>query len=336
MVTFMNSSTKAPPAPPLLWPRFAIFPALAVIGHLALIAYWWELSILWRAAGIVTISFAWFCIAGCFHELAHLSLFSDQKVCKWLGRFCGMVPVIPLTLFRATHLTHHAAMNSEKDYELWPYSDPNRSLAFRRIFAVLDIFLGMITAPIIYGRIFYSRDSAMTWRDRRAALLEYAASAAFWGSIFGTVWWLVAIGRVEASQLSWWWMSPFAFAPMINTCRKMTEHVGLGSLDPMLGTRSVKANNPITRLISYFNFDISIHGPHHRHGTAKYHELPDKLQECLERQPEARELVFGSYAGVFWHTLKCMIKNPGVGVVVNPDAKFSAKHQSALRELSTH
>lgn len=303
---------------PAVWPRLLVFPISALFGHALLVLCWSELSGVARFLSVLGCSYAWYCVGGCFHECVHLSLSSSRRFNVWLGRYCGMITVIPFTLFRATHLTHHASMSTPRDYELWPYCDPKYSRRFRSTFAVLDLVLATITAPVIYGRIFFSDCSVMSRRERQSALWEYGLSAVFWSALSGIIAWLLISDRLLETQLSVWWIAPLCLSASMNTVRKMIEHIGLSSTDYLMGTRTVLPGNAVTRAVSYFNFAINIHGPHHRHGAAKYFELESKLEECLSRQPEATATIFPTYTAAAWSTLKDVLHNPGVGSVINP------------------
>ena len=84
------------------------------------------------------------------------------------------------------------------------------------------------------------------------------------------------------------WLSPLVISYGLNTIRKFTEHLGMGSFDPVQGTRTVIGPGLVTRISSYFNFDIYVHGPHHRYPKAQHYELPQKLAE-----PEAANFLVG-------------------------------------------
>lgn len=326
----MNSSTKSRTAAHLLWPRFLVFPAIALLGYACMIVFWPNLSIAARAGLIALLSYAWFCLGGSFHESAHQCLFPSLRWNQWFGRAVGTFLFIPYTLYRATHLIHHSSLATPRDFELWPYSKPQTSYVFRWAFAIFDFVLGILSAPIIYGRIMFVRDSPLSAEERRSALWEYLASSVFWTGTIGLIVWLIATNRVEPNQLSGWWLAPLVLSSSWNSLRKMMEHLGLGSLDPMFATRTVKPRNLGVRFFSYFNLDINIHGPHHRLGSTKHTDLPEYLNTCLERQPESRKLLFSTYSGAIWHMLRCMVKNPGVGLVVSPDLdRDSGKKQAA-------
>ena len=44
----------------------------------------------------------------------------------WTGRLLGTMMFTPYTAYREVHIRHHAYLNTPRDWELWPYSDPQR------------------------------------------------------------------------------------------------------------------------------------------------------------------------------------------------------------------
>jgi len=275
--------------------------------------HWPDLSLAAKIISIILLTPAWYCISGCLHEMGHMTFLASDTVSRRLGRFLGMILVIPFTCFRATHLTHHAKMCTSEDYELWPYCKPNYSIRFRKAFCLFDLLLGTISAPIIYSRVFWKRNSPLSQSEISAIKFEYLLSILFWGAIAFVVLYVSVTQIATPAQLSIWWIAPLAFAATLNTFRKLIEHVGLSSCDPLFGTRTVQPTNIIAKFISFGNFDLNLHGPHHRFGMAQHDELSDKLDQALHKQPAIGELVFHSYSGAAWHTLKCILKNPGVG-----------------------
>ena len=55
---------------------------------------------------------------------------------------------------------------------------------------------------------------------------------------------------------------PVLLSGTLNPIRKMIEHIGTASFDPLYGTRTIVADNRVTRTLSFFNFDLAVHGPH--------------------------------------------------------------------------
>lgn len=301
------------------WPRFLLFPLIAVIGYAGLV---WEVEqhSLWIAAGWVAIlSYCWFCLAGSFHEAAHGSLFRNHFINEAYGQTVGVLILIPFSTFRATHRMHHAYMNTPKDYELWPYSNPNASLGFRRAFVWLDLFFGVFTAPFIYGRISFTKTARLTPAEKKWIPREYAFMALFWTSVIIAVGLLIHYGYYQPELSHTFLLLPLIISPMINTLRKFTEHVGMESTDPVQGTRTVCGKHWLTTACSYFLFDISVHGPHHRYPKVRGGNLKSKLKEMQQKDPARDIPVFSSYYQALMHTLPLLWTNPAVGTEKWPD-----------------
>lgn len=307
-----------------LLPRFLLFPVLAIAGYVGLIGEWggpgWLPALLW----VLFIGYCWFCIGACSHELVHSTLLNSPRLNVLIGRVIGVFLVIPYTVYRETHVRHHAYLNTPLDTELWPYCDPRRSLRFRRCFAMFDILLGPISAPIIYGRLYFAQHAPLKPEVRRAIRREYLASAVFWGVV---VLGLAVAAATDSVDLRWrhlLWFAPMLVAAGLNTLRKMTEHLGLASYDPLLGTRTVVSGNWLTRICSYFNFEIFVHGPHHRHPRVPHYRLEDTLQSYQAANPNVDYPVFSSYLAAFFDMLPMLFRNPGVGL--NVDASVPLPH----------
>jgi fatty acid desaturase len=299
-----------------LWPRFLLFPVLALLAYVGILIYgpggpWW-VNALW----VLGTAYCWFCLGGSFHEMAHQTLGQRPRLSVWTGRIIGTFMVIPYSVYRETHIRHHAYLNSPRDWELWPYSDPGASLWFRRLFVWFDVLLGVASAPVIYGRIAFSRNSPLNARTRRRIYREYAASAAFWGSIWAMVIWLSWRGTIDPARTIPLWALPLWLAPVFGTLRKLTEHLGMSSYDPILGTRTVVGKNLVTRLCSYFNFELFVHGPHHRYPRTPHGRLVARLDEFRRERPENAVPLFGTYRAAFFDALPWLFRNPGVGVNV--------------------
>ncbi|MGQ0636705.1 MAG: fatty acid desaturase family protein [Planctomycetaceae bacterium] len=307
-------SHVAPSGGWLFWLRFLLFPLLAVVGYPGLIAGFGGAHWVVRTGWVACLSYCWFCIGGSFHESVHQTLFRGERLNRAFGRVLGALIFIPYTVYRETHRRHHAYLNTPADYELWPYSDPRTSRAFRRAFVWFDLLLGVVTAPYIYGRIYFVNDPRLPPDVRRTIGREYLAVLAGWAAGIAAI-------VVAADQFGWsWshfdpvWLLPLVLSPMLNTGRKFVEHLGMTSPDPLLGTRTVLAGNPVSRLLSFFNFDIAIHGPHHRHPRAQHVELGARLEQYRQAHPQAAVPVFPSYTAAFRHLWPSLWKNPATGI----------------------
>jgi fatty acid desaturase len=298
-------------------PRFLLFPILALIGQLAVMAYGPSLPLVWQILAIAGVGYFWFNVAGSFHEVVHHTLFRSEAANVWLGRMIGSFVAIPYTAYKESHRLHHAYLNTPQDTELWPYSDPSWSRRSRLFFAWADILISIILTPIIYGRVYWMRNSPLKPQTLRTIRREYLGLLAAWGTAIGASIWLVRSGRIDGAAFHPLWLSPLAISMSLNTIRKFTEHLGMESLDPVLGTRTVIGPSLITRLSSYFNFDIYVHGPHHRYPRAQHTELPVRLREL---QSEAAEPipVFPTYRAAMLDMFPCLFRNPGVGANATP------------------
>ena len=269
----------------------------------------------WQTAWTLLATYFFFCWTSCFHETAHQTLGSSRGVSIWIGRLIGSLMFVPYTVYRESHIRHHAYLNKPSDWELWPYSDPNASLRFRRIFVWFDLICGVFAAPLTYGRMFFHKDSPITSPKMRAVVwFEYLASVVFWSLVVGLVAWYDAwAGLLRA------WIIPFYLTGMVQVARKLTEHLGMSSYDPLLGTRTVIGNNVLTRVATYLNFDIFVHGPHHRHPPIAHNQLEKKMQAYIEQDPQTEYPVFPTYWRAFLNMAPHLFKNPGVGMNAGAD-----------------
>lgn len=299
----------SPPSATLRWLRqFAVL--LPFVG-VAWLAWdfppqnWWS-----TAFWLCWTSYFLFCWTSLFHETVHLTLPKPRWFTVILGRAIGTVLLTPYTVYREAHIRHHAYLNRPNDWELWPYSDPHCSLGFRRAFAWADLVLGLFTSPYIYSRIYFHPTSPI--RDpstRRAIRNEYLAVVIFWGAILGWVSWVQAWPQFLLA-----WVIPHWLAGIVQTGRKFTEHLGMSSFEPVSGTRTVVSRSPITRLCSFLNFEIFVHGPHHRFPRIQHHELKNRMQALIQQEPETIYPLYSSYLAATWAMLPALLYRPGVGL----------------------
>ncbi|RLS57697.1 MAG: fatty acid desaturase [Planctomycetota bacterium] len=295
------------------WPRFLLFPILAVALYPPFVMGWGGDHWLVRTAWVGFLTFCWFCVGGAFHESVHHTLFKQVSRNVAFGRLLGVLVGIPYSVYRETHRRHHACLNTHGDYELWPYSDLSTSLVFRRVFIWVDLLGGVVTAPYLYGRVYFCRDPRMSPDVRRTIFWEYVATVLAWFAFaFALMAWTNRIGF----DWRWFdpiWVLPLILSPMVNTGRKFVEHLGMESVDPILGTRTVVASNPLTRITSYFNFDIAVHGPHHRYPKSSHNELASRMRAYQHDHPGLAIPLFGSYMAAIVDMVPCMWNRPSTG-----------------------
>ncbi len=251
-----------------------------------------------------------FCWTSALHEAAHQTLFKSRWMSIAFGRLLGTLMFTPYTGYREVHIRHHAYLNTPRDWELWPYADPKASLGFRRAFVWFDLFCGVIAGPIIYGRIYFHRDSPIKSPEiRRTIRNEYLGIAAMWGGI----WTFVALRHDWAAHFAVV-LGPMYLAAFMQTFRKFTEHLGMASFDPLQGTRTVLPRKWLLRLSSFLNFDIFVHGPHHRHPRLTHNRLESTLDEYRVANPSVEYPTYTRYWQAMLAMAPSMFRNPGCGV----------------------
>tara|TARA_Y100000588_G_scaffold185129_1_gene199020 strand:+ start:452 stop:1540 length:1089 start_codon:yes stop_codon:yes gene_type:complete len=282
----------------------------------------------WLATYTLAVSYFIFCWTSAYHETVHQTLSAHNNFNKHLGRIIGTVVFIPYTVYRETHITHHAYLNRPTDWELWPYSDPNRSRGFRRAFAMFDLLFGFCGAMIIYGRIFWSKNSPLSESSRRLIRREYLASAICWSGLAV----YLTLSHTWLDFLQVWWI-PLTIAGFLQTMRKFTEHLGMASFDPLLGTRTVRGSNWLTRITSFLNFDIFVHGPHHRHPRVAHTSLGELMDDYVDANPQSELPVYRTYARATLAMLPWLIRNPGVGVNVGAADPSASKAPGEVKDF---
>ncbi|MAT70274.1 MAG: fatty acid desaturase [Planctomycetaceae bacterium] len=290
-------------------PRLSSMPlALASMG-LATIEPFASNPWLWGPLCLFTASMM-FCWTSALHEAAHQTLWKSQWLSILTGRALGTFMFTPYTVYRESHIRHHAYLNTPRDWELWPYTDPDASLTFRRVFVWFDLLCGVVAGPIIYGRLYFSSKSPIKSPDvRRTIAWEYVGIVAVWAGIWGYTTW-AGLWPLHARNV----LLPMYLAATAQTVRKFTEHLGMASFDPLLGTRTVLPRKWLLRLSSFLNFDIFIHGPHHRHPRLVHTHLEAKLDEYRGANPEVSYPAYERYWQASLAMLPCLWRNPGCGV----------------------
>ncbi|HWL94979.1 MAG TPA: fatty acid desaturase [Phycisphaerae bacterium] len=293
-------------------PQSNVFPMLlnlagVAVALVALAKGWPADNWFWIAAWVAWLAYfqhTWMTI---FHEDVHYTLYRAKWHNIMNGTIVGTLLTVPFSVYRHVHIRHHNRMNHPEDWELWPYVDPTKSLAFRRWFMVFDLLLGLFAAPYIYSRIFFSKHSPLTEpKQRRRIWLEYGLIVVFWGSLWGIViytgaWWLFAKMYLIPAWLS----------GTVQTVRKFTEHLGLPLGTPMEGARTVLPADSLAKAVAYTSFHISAHGVHHQYPQMPHENLEKVV--VFERAKHGDAPVFTSHvramqdmARHLWH--------PGIGV----------------------
>jgi len=281
---------------------------------------------LWAAAALVAFTTSMmFCWTSILHEAAHHTLWPSQAWNVWSGRILGTLMFTPYTVYREVHIRHHAYLNTPRDWELWPYSDPHAPLAFRRAYVWFDLLCGILSGPLIYSRIYFHRESPVTAPGlRREIRYEYLAIACLWGLVWTVVTWR-GVWPIHLRGV----LLPMYLAALLQTGRKFTEHLGMKSIDPLLGTRTVLPRALLMKACSYFNFDIFVHGPHHRHPRLTHGTLEPKMRAYCSEHPDITYPVYGRYWQAVRDMLPSMLINPACGALAGvPIGEVSSRMEA--------
>ncbi len=269
------------------------------------------------AGVILWLAYFQYCWTTIFHEDVHLTLYRARWHNHLNGSIVGTLLLVPFSVYRQVHSRHHARMNTPEDWELWPYDDPQKSLAFRRVFAVLDVLLGAWVDPWIYGRIYWVRHSPLREPGlRRRIAFEYALIVVFWGGLLTLV-----------ATFGWWrefllaYVIPAWLTGVFQTLRKFVDHLGLPAGDAMGGCRTVLSGSLAGRLVDWTSLDISAHGLHHKFPQMPHENLARALPHTA---PEVTAPVFSSHLAAFRDMLRSLPR-PGVGVNA-PRADSAGSH----------
>ena len=171
----------------------------------------------------------------------------------------------------------------------------------------------------VYSRIYFVRSSRLPESVRQTIRNEYLGLLTFWSGVTAFVAVTFDAGLIDWQNFEPIWLLPPALAASCNSLRKLTEHLGYPTGDPMLGTRTILATNPITRLFVFFDFDLAVHGPHHRFPKLDHARLRDAFGE-LQKENANRYPLFNGYLSAFFHTLPWIVSNPAVGENVSNSA----------------
>lgn len=242
-----------------------------------------------------------------FHEASHGMLKRNRKWNEFDGILIGTLSFTSFSLYRASHQTHHAHLGTERDEELWPFVRTEKSRLFRRVCAFLELCFGMFYTPLLFLRTFLRKGSPIRApRVRRRIWQEYALMVVFWATLLGVVAWLGAW-----KYLFWMYFVPAFIAGNLQSWRKYIEHVGLTGSTVRSATRSIVAQGPLGRLVSFTLLHEPYHGVHHQRAGLPHAELPAYTHDL---QPTLAEecAPFPSYHHALLHLCQCLT-DPRVG-----------------------
>lgn len=278
------------------------FVALGVLAVWSWLHGWWPVSVAcWLAAGhfghIKPL---------CFHDAAHGTLYPNRLQNEAAGTMIGTLILLPLSVYRYVHASHHAYLNSIRDHEMWPFNDPRRPRWFRRAAAAGEIFLGLFYTPLLFLRAILAAGDDLPRKLRIRIVAEYTFMAAFWGTVLAMV-----------HRNGWWtyflvgYVAPVAVAGSYQTLRKYVEHLGLLGDSILANTRTVIDRRRLGEALSYSMQHVDYHGTHHRYAKIPFYNLPAATPYVYQGQEEEYP-VFDSYLSAALDMLRAL-RDPKCG-----------------------
>jgi fatty acid desaturase len=242
-----------------------------------------------------------------FHEATHGLLRKSRLLNEIDGTIIGTLSLMSFSLYRAAHQLHHVHLATQRDEELWPFTDPRTPRRGRILAAVCELTLGIFYTPFLFIRTFLRTGSPIrNAKLRRRVWWEFALTVVVWTGI------LAAVGWSHAWRyFLWLYLIPASLAANMQSVRKYIEHVGMTGSTINSSTRSIVANNWRGQLVSFTLLHEPFHGVHHRYAGLPHAELPQRAAELNPKTPEER-LPFRSYGHAFQDLVQ-NLANPRVG-----------------------
>jgi fatty acid desaturase len=242
-----------------------------------------------------------------FHEASHGLLRKSRRINEIDGLLLGTFSLMSFSLYRAAHQSHHAHLATERDEELWPFVVPSIPRWRRILAAFLELNIGYLFTPFLFFRAFVRRGSPVRNRKlRRRIWMEMLAMALVW---------IVLLSAVDFLGLwkffLWIYLAPAILAGNFQSWRKYIEHVGMTGDTVNSSTRSIIADGPAGRFVSFTLLHEPYHGVHHRFSGLPHAELPAHASELQPRVPEDIA-PFPSYMHALVHLLR-NLPDPRVG-----------------------
>ena len=240
-----------------------------------------------------------------FHDAAHGTLHPIRWKNEALGILFGCAIFVPLSVYRHAHTLHHRCLGTPQDPELWPFTLPDTSRAFRLTFALVETMLGCIVTPLLFLRAVLIADRLSDSQKRRITA-EYAAIVLYWGSIVSIV-----------SMFELWSyfllsiVAPVAVGGAFQTINKYVEHMGMTGSGVLGTTRSVADHRTVGRMLSATMQHVAHHSAHHLFAKIPYYRLPEATS-YLYGEEATKESLYSSYWAAFVAMSKTL-RDPRVG-----------------------
>jgi|SRR5678815_400136 fatty acid desaturase len=286
------------------------FQSLVILLVLSQGALWYVVSRgwIWLAVPLVLVAahFIHGLLIG-FHEASHGLLRRSRFLNEFDGVLIGIFSLLPFSLYRVVHQSHHIHLSTERDEEFWPLVSPQAPRWARRLAAFLELNAALIYSPTIFLRTFLRRGSPIrNRRVRRRIWTELALSVAFW------ICCLYLVARFDVwKYFLWMYLAPAWLAANLQSWRKYIEHVGMTG-DTVNGcTRSIVPQSWLGRLVALTLLHEPYHGIHHQQAGLPHTVLPEHTTLLTPKHPGER-VPFISYRQALSDLLRSLA-DPRVG-----------------------
>jgi fatty acid desaturase len=260
------------------------FQTLVILLALSQGSIWLAVSRGWIWLAVLLVLVAAHLIHGLligFHEASHGLLRRSRRLNEFDGVLIGIFSLLPFSLFRFVHQTHHIHLTGERDEEFWPLVNPRMPLWARRLAAFLELNFGLLFSPMIFLRAFLRPGSSIRSRKvRKRIWMELALSVIVWTSVLLAVEWFDAW-----KYFLWMYLAPAFVAANLQSWRKYIEHVGLTG-DTVNGiTRSIVPESWLGRLVAFSLLHEPYHGIHHTHAGLPHSVVPQYTSLLAPKEP---------------------------------------------------
>ncbi|MEL6647185.1 MAG: fatty acid desaturase [Pseudomonadota bacterium] len=264
-------------------------------GHMALIfgfAVWivqawplWQMALV--AQGV--------CICFLFtleHEATHKTPFRTEWLNEWVGRFCGVMILVPFTWFRYFHLAHHRFTNIPgKDPELEAGAKPETWAGYIRFISGLPFWWAMARQTV--GNAL-GRDPGryIPRHAKRRVVLEARWMLAIYA--------VLGASFVVTPLLFWVWLLPCLLGQPFLRLYLLAEHGRCAFVANMFeNTRTTYTN----RVVRFLAWNMPYHVEHHSLPQVPFHKLPE-LHGRMAGHHKVLSNGYGAFTAEFVSDLK--------------------------------
>jgi fatty acid desaturase len=273
-------------------------------------ALWFAVSRGWIWVALPLILVAAHLIHGLligFHEASHGLLRRSRLLNEFDGVLIGIFSLLPFSLYRVVHQSHHIHLSTERDEEFWPLVSSQVPRWARQLAAFLELNAGLIYSPIIFLRTFLRHGSPIrNRRVRRRIWIELASSVVFW------ICCLCLVARFDVwKYFLWMYLAPAWVAANLQSWRKYIEHVGMTGETVNGCTRSIVPQSWLGHVVAVTLLHEPYHGVHHQSAGLPHVVLPEHTSLLTPKHPDER-VPFVSYRQALPDLLKSLA-DPRVG-----------------------